>query len=786
MRSTQQWLPRGCALIAASLLVGGTAAAAEPPALVADGPVQATVADGPRVYVGGGFDYIGPATGPAQTLDGVSGSGLGAPRIDGPVLAAVADGAGGWFVGGEFSRVGRVARASLAHILPDGRVDPAWAPPVSGVVLALALSGRTLYVGGNFSSVGGRSRNRLAAVDAVTGEVVAGFDPDVGFGGVALGPSEFPVPPRPPRAPSVQQPQFGLGLRAPRAPERCFEQKYTNFFVRTQRLGVEALAADGERVYIGGSFTSVSGFERQHLAALDAATGQVDESFDPDATTPGRNPRALSRRAETNGPVKTLLLAGERLYVGGSFTSAVGRSRSRLAAFDARNGELVSGFDAAADGEVRALAAAGDRLYVGGAFRKIGAAPRRNLAAVDTATGAPRRDFDAQVGGTVGALAVAPDRLYVGGRFNTVGPSERPKLAAVALDSGELMPGFQANADSAVATVAAAGGRVFAGGFFVSIGGLVRHGLAVLDTRRTAPARLRGQPRHGFAPSVPMSVRALALGGRRLYASGFRDGARRGRIVAFDRSSGRLEPEFRAPRGAPNRLLVAGDRIYVAGSGVVAGTSGPLAALNHRSGARDRSFSPSVRGIVEALARAPGGVYAGGALYTSAELERAHDEERPPRGVALWRLRRDGSRVRKFRPPLPRDETSIVSALAAGGGRVYASGSFRTVGAERRRNLVALRPRSGALIDEFDPPPLGGSVLELAGPALFVSRPGGARRGVARLDSRTGRRAARFRGRVRGSVCGLALADGVLAVGGGFLSLNGRPYENVGLIDLAR
>ena len=53
---------------------------------------------------------------------------LGSFLVGGFVKAMAPDGAGGWFLGGTFNRVGGQARGGLAHIAADGTLDPVWAP----------------------------------------------------------------------------------------------------------------------------------------------------------------------------------------------------------------------------------------------------------------------------------------------------------------------------------------------------------------------------------------------------------------------------------------------------------------------------------------------------------------------------------------------------------------------------------------------------------------------------------------------------------------------------------
>ena len=98
-----------------------------------NGSVITAVLSGNTLYIGGWFTRVGPATGGGLPIDGSSGSPIsGFPKVAGTVQAVVADGSGGWYIGGRFS--------------------------------ALALGGTTAYVGGSFGSVGGQVQSGIAAM----------------------------------------------------------------------------------------------------------------------------------------------------------------------------------------------------------------------------------------------------------------------------------------------------------------------------------------------------------------------------------------------------------------------------------------------------------------------------------------------------------------------------------------------------------------------------------------------------------------------------------------------
>ena len=89
---------------------------------VPNGPVTAMTVRDDILYMGGGFTYIGPPTGGGAPVDAVTGSPTAVLHIAGSVSTATPDGSGGWYISGEFFSVGGQPRSRLAHILADGSV----------------------------------------------------------------------------------------------------------------------------------------------------------------------------------------------------------------------------------------------------------------------------------------------------------------------------------------------------------------------------------------------------------------------------------------------------------------------------------------------------------------------------------------------------------------------------------------------------------------------------------------------------------------------------------------
>ena len=96
---------------------------------VAGGEVRAITQVGNKVVLGGTFTSVGPArrgsAGVVTLLNGAGDFGASIPDVDGAVFASLPDGTGGWWLAGNFERVGGVSRTNLAHVLADGSVDTA-------------------------------------------------------------------------------------------------------------------------------------------------------------------------------------------------------------------------------------------------------------------------------------------------------------------------------------------------------------------------------------------------------------------------------------------------------------------------------------------------------------------------------------------------------------------------------------------------------------------------------------------------------------------------------------
>ncbi|MDN6555219.1 MAG: PKD domain-containing protein [Acidipropionibacterium acidipropionici] len=171
---------------------------------------------------------------------------------------------------------------------------------------------------------------------------------------------------------------------------------------------------------------------RSNILAYDITTGDLITTFAP----------------TVNGVIKAVAPSpdGKRVYIGGSFTTVNGQSRSNFAVLDASSGQLASGLAPTVGGTgVYAITATSAKVYVGGLFAQANGVARKNLAAFDTSSGAlqtwaPTTDLQ------VDAMVMEPTtgKVVIGGRFYAVNSKEQRGLANLDPASGAVNTAWQA------------------------------------------------------------------------------------------------------------------------------------------------------------------------------------------------------------------------------------------------------------------------------------------------------------------------------------------------------
>ncbi len=638
-------------LLGMSVLAGGNAFAqtVDTTYFSTDRQVMAMAREGNTVYLGGWFTTVGTASGGAVLLEAATGNTLpNVPRVRGSVLAIVADGQGGWFLGGNFSTIGGQPASGLAHVLPNGSVD-AWKPQLAsdsgpGVVNALALSGTTLYVAGNFTSAGGVARGRLASFDLATGALTSwnpGADAAVQCLAVDHGSAVYAggaftsVGGAARNRLAALDPVTGAatGWDAQIPP-------YDGSFP----LAVRALALGSGSLYVGGTFNTIGGATRRCIAEVQTSNGSAT-SWNPDAGVPGPN------------GISAIAVAGGLVYAGGVFQTIGGQARSNLAGLDASG--AASAWNPAADGQVTCLALQGGVVYAGGGFRNVGGAARSRLAALDSATGAAT-PWDPAPNSSVFAVAASGDTVVAGGVFTLMRPATRRRLAAFDATTHELLE-WNPDADDQVDALVVHDGKVYIGGVFRNVGGVPRDRLAALDGASGVPL--------AWAPGASARVSALAFSGDTLFAGGsFQTvgGLSRSRLAAFDMATGNLLTRTFDANGEVRTLTSARGRVFAGGAFTTIGGLGKSgwAAIDPAQGVVSAWTAKRSVGTVSSLVAWGDTLYAG------------HDN-----GVAAVRLATGDTT--DFRSTLP---CGTIEAVAAAGGVVYAGGSC----------LVALHGETGA------------------------------------------------------------------------------------------
>jgi hypothetical protein len=592
----------------------------------------------------------------------------------------------GIYLGGNFTSINGQARERLARLELDGALDPAWTPSADSSVLHLHAAGDGfLYLGGLFSTISGSPRGglaRLLPVSAMldswqpsltaTGSnpVVSAIDSDGSHLYLSGAFSAVQGVPR------LRLAKLGLDPAATLDPDWAPE-----VLSGPTPAGLRLLRIFGDQVYLGessGGFTLRSGGETVNGRLLRVARGAgalLDTSFAPFQAVPGDGPDSL--------------IAGDgggRLFVGGRTARlAQGVVRLGLSALNADGS--VDGLTALTEAvdvaNVAALAhdPVSDSLYLQGDFLKVNGVSRQGLIRLLSS------------GAVDGGFRPAPARYSAVGFANgSVYAADEDARLLRRLDplTGDPFPGFVPIAHSnSITAIQAAGEHLYLFGSFVLTG--ISPQLARFARLNLASSNIDEPFR--FSPNSGASVFGIALDppSNSLFSFGnfsSLNGTAVSRLARIDLSTLAIDDTF-VPviSTAPSALLSDGQGgLWLHGTfSTINGQPciGP-ARLLIATGGLDPGFSCS-RGFIggNAMALARDSVYV--------------------RGInAISRFRRsDGG---------PPDPDWVVAnppsdaRLVAFGDRIYAHGSFSVIAELPRRSVAAFPVVEQFLENGFESP----------------------------------------------------------------------------------
>jgi hypothetical protein len=284
------------------------------------------------------------------------------------------------YIAGDFQTIDGFARRRLAALKPENGAVLPWFVHASSWINTISVSPARIIAGGNLTSMGGLLRTNFAAFDISTGAATTW-------------------------APYTDGP-------------------------------VTAMEKTTSALFVGGQFTSINGANLYCLAALDPQSG-TNLPFNADL---GHS------KYPSRVPLYALAKQGDTIFVGGSFTSIFGVDQKYLASFNATTFQMNSSWkpiltSSFLDGGVTRILPHGNSVFTVGFFDRAGDQARTNLAAIDLETGLPL-DWNPKVFGfasgepLVRNISILDSTMYLCGPFSSIGGISRPRAAAISLITG--------------------------------------------------------------------------------------------------------------------------------------------------------------------------------------------------------------------------------------------------------------------------------------------------------------------------------------------------------------
>lgn len=564
------------------------------------------------------------------------------PGVNGRVFCAVIF-RGELYLGGLFTLAGTNSSKGIARWdgknwkpVPEGGVD--------GYIYEMLAHGNSLYVAGRFRTMGETRATNIARLQSQRWQ--------------SLG--------------------DGIALASPTGQEQW----------------VSAIAVRGRHVYIGGNFTQAGGAVATNVAKWDGDRWQA---------LAGGIGRDIGVE-KTFGQVEALTFVGRDLYAGGLFDRAGGTWATNLARWDGsawhsvhsgvsggntRYQFVTDGIPYIHLGFVTTLARQGRNLLTGGDFTSAGTVAATNLASWNG------RDWKSVGGGvqgnSVGHISVHGPEVFVAGAFERAGD----KLAAnVARWDGRRWQALGSGLRGFGSALAWHRGTLFAGGYFGLAGGTPS--AFVAKWRRGEWSALHPKSSWPtpwtFTNAVIGEIRAIAVSGQNIYVGGsiFSAGLVPVNQIACWNGTQWSALGEGVCNGTIEQIAVQGTNVWVSGYFRLEDVGATnLAWWNGvRWAAVDGPARNTQMRVGPVFSGTPGAVIAASSNLLFVAGEFTLPDAQSFHGIGSW----DGERwkllVSASAGSLASSSPDAIRLLAAGGGKLFASGLFTSIGGTIATNVA--------------------------------------------------------------------------------------------------
>ncbi len=504
-------------------------------------------------------------------------------------------------------------------------------------VLAIAISGSDIYIGGNFTDAGGNSNaDYIARWDGNTWNALGnGLNDSVNA--IAISGLNVYV--------GGAFTDAGGNVNADRIAR--WDGSTWNALGSGLNNNVNAIAISGSDIYVGGRFTDAGGnANADRIARWD---GSAWNALGTGVAT------CLGFPACTGASVNAIAITGSDIYIGGNFINAGGNNLADgIARWDGSTWNALSngltscsGFECSPT--VFALAVSGSDLYVGGNF--INAGGNNSADFIARWDGSTWNSLGTGMSGTVGTIIVSGSNVYAGGQFSTAGGNA---ANFIALWDGSSWSALGSGTNATVGAFSITGTDVYVGGAFTQAG----------TGSASRLARWNGSSWNAVGNSgFNNIIRAITISGSDVYVGGdFTNAGGNSSadyIVRWDGSS------WNALGSGLNNtvfaITVSGSDVYVGGGFTDAGGNSSADYIARWDGTTWNALGSGLNDTVFAIAVSGSNVYVGG-NFTDAGGNTSADF------IARW----NGSSWNAMGSGW---NDSVIS-IAISGSNVYAGGNF--------------------------------------------------------------------------------------------------------------